>query len=89
MPLAAIRTCNGLILQTVVDQETALRDHQAVEYRLRVPEGESELRVTLAYTDPPTTARLAIDGDFADNKHEVACGRPKLLLSYSREDSGV
>jgi hypothetical protein len=36
----------------VVDQEMALRDHEAVEYRLRVPEGESELRATLAYTDP-------------------------------------
>jgi hypothetical protein len=36
----------------IVDQETPLRDHQAVEYRLRVPEKEPELRVTLAYTDP-------------------------------------
>ena len=43
----------------VVDQETALRDHQAVEYRLRVPEGESELRVTLAYTDPLGTTAAA------------------------------
>jgi hypothetical protein len=36
----------------VVDQESALHDHQAVEYRLRVAEGEPELRATLAYTDP-------------------------------------
>ena len=43
----------------VVDQETALHDHQAVEYRLQVPEGESELRVTLAYTDPLGTTATA------------------------------
>jgi len=43
----------------VVDQEMALRDHQAVEYRLRVPEGEPELRVTLAYTDPLGTTATA------------------------------
>jgi serine protease AprX len=43
----------------VVDQETALRDHQAAEYRLQVPEGESELRVTLAYTDPLGTTAAA------------------------------
>jgi serine protease AprX len=43
----------------VVDQEMALRDHQAIEYRLRVPEGESELRVTLAYTDPLGTTAAA------------------------------
>src|SRR5262249_39907453 len=36
----------------VVDQGIALHDHQAVEYRLRVAEGEAELRATLAYTDP-------------------------------------
>jgi hypothetical protein len=36
----------------VVDQETELRDHQAVKYRLQVPKGEPELRATLAYTDP-------------------------------------
>ncbi len=51
----------------VVNQEMALRDHQAVEYRLRVPEGESELRVTLAYTDPlgttATTKALVNDLD--------------------------
>jgi hypothetical protein len=50
----------------VVDQETALRDHQAVEYRLHVPEGESsELRVTLAYTDPlgTTAATKALVND--------------------------
>jgi hypothetical protein len=45
----------------VVDQETALRDHQAVEYRLQVPEGESELRVTLAYTDPIGSTSSAKD----------------------------
>ena len=43
----------------VVDQEMALRDHQAVEYLLRIPEGESELRVTLAYTDPLGTTAAA------------------------------
>jgi serine protease AprX len=43
----------------VVDQETALRDHQAVEYRLRVPENEPELRVTLAWTDPLGTTAAA------------------------------
>ena len=51
----------------VVDQEMALLDHQAVEYRLRVPEGESELLVTLAYTDPlgttATTKALVNDLD--------------------------
>ncbi len=51
----------------VVNQEMALRDHQAVEYRLRVPEGESELRATLAYTDPlgttATTKALVNDLD--------------------------
>jgi subtilase family protein len=51
----------------VVDQEMALGDHQAVEYRPRVPEGESELRVTLAYTDPlgttSTTKALVNDLD--------------------------
>jgi hypothetical protein len=36
----------------VVDQGIALRDHQAAEYRLRVAEGEPELRVTMAYSDP-------------------------------------
>jgi hypothetical protein len=45
----------------VVDQETALRDYQAVEYRLHVPEGESELRVTLAYTDPLGSTSSAKD----------------------------
>ena len=43
----------------VVDQEAALGDRQAVEYRLQVPEGESELRVTLAYTDPLGTTAAA------------------------------
>jgi len=43
----------------IVDQETALRDHQAVEYRPRVPENESELRVTLAWTDPLGTTLAA------------------------------
>ena len=49
----------------VVNQENALRDHQAVEYRLRVPDGESELRVTLAYTDPlgSTSAAKALVND--------------------------
>ena len=48
----------------VVDQEMALCDHQAVEYRLQVPEGESELRVTLAYTDPlGTTATAKASGE--------------------------
>jgi hypothetical protein len=37
----------------VVDQEIALHDHEAVEYHLRVPERETELRVTMVYTDPP------------------------------------
>ena len=45
----------------VVNQEVALRDHQAVEYRLQVPEGESELRVTLAYTDPIGSTSSAKD----------------------------
>jgi hypothetical protein len=45
----------------VVDQEMAPHDHQAVEYRLRVPEGESELRATLAYTDPLGTTSSAKD----------------------------
>ena len=45
----------------VVDLETALRDHQAVEYRLHVPEGESELQVTLAYTDPLGSTSSAKD----------------------------
>lgn len=43
----------------VVDQETALRDHQAAEYRLQVPAGEPELRVTLAYADPLGTTAAA------------------------------
>jgi serine protease AprX len=43
----------------VVNQEMALRDHQAVEYQLRIPEGEPELRVTLAYTDPLCTTATA------------------------------
>jgi serine protease AprX len=43
----------------VVDQETALRDHQVIEYRLRVPEGEPELRATLAWTDPLGTTAAA------------------------------
>jgi hypothetical protein len=43
----------------VVDQETALRDHQAIEYRLRVPEGETELRATLVWTDPLGTTAAA------------------------------
>jgi serine protease AprX len=43
----------------VVDQETALGDHQAIEYRLRVPEGEAELRVTMVYTDPLGTTSAA------------------------------
>jgi serine protease AprX len=43
----------------VVDQEIALRDHQAVEYRLRVPENEPELRVTMVYTDPLGTTAAA------------------------------
>ena len=44
----------------VVDHEIALRDHQAVEYRLRVPENRGpELRVTLAYTDPLGTTATA------------------------------
>jgi hypothetical protein len=43
----------------VVDQEIALHDRQAVEYSLRVGEKETELRATLAYTDPlGTTAAL-------------------------------
>jgi hypothetical protein len=45
----------------VVDQETALRDHEAVEYRLQVQEGESELRATLAYTDPLGSTSSAED----------------------------
>jgi hypothetical protein len=36
----------------VIDQELALHDRQAVEYRLRVDAKEPELRATLAYTDP-------------------------------------
>jgi hypothetical protein len=49
----------------VIDQEVALRHGQAVEYRLRVGEQEPELRVTLAYTDPPglTTAAKALVND--------------------------
>jgi hypothetical protein len=51
----------------VVNQEMVLRDHQAARYRLRVPEGESELRATLAYTDPlgttATTKALVNDLD--------------------------
>jgi hypothetical protein len=49
----------------VVDQEIALRDHQAIEYRLRVPENEPELRVTLAYNDAlgTTTAAKALVND--------------------------
>jgi hypothetical protein len=43
----------------VVDQELALSDRQAVEYRLRVPEGAGELRATLAWTDPPGTTSAA------------------------------
>ena len=43
----------------VVDQEIALCDHQAVEYRLRLPEGEPEFRATLAYTDPLGTTSAA------------------------------
>src|SRR5262249_35838150 len=43
----------------VLDQEIALRDHQAVEYRLRVAENEPELRVTMAYTDPLGTITSA------------------------------
>jgi serine protease AprX len=43
----------------VVDQEIALRDHQAVEYQLRVPENEPELRVTMVYTDPLGTIAAA------------------------------
>lgn len=43
----------------VVNQETALRDHQAIEYRFEVAEGEPELRVTLAYTDPLGTTAAA------------------------------
>lgn len=43
----------------VVDHEIALRDHQAVEYRLRIPENEPELRATLAYTDPLGTIAAA------------------------------
>jgi hypothetical protein len=49
----------------LVDQEIALQDHKAVEYCLRVPEKEPELRVTLAYTDPPgaTTAVKTLVND--------------------------
>jgi hypothetical protein len=49
----------------LVNQETALRDHQAIEYQLQVPEQEPELRVTLAYTDPPgvTSAVKALVND--------------------------
>jgi Subtilase family len=43
----------------IVDQEIALRDHQAIEHRLWVPEGEPELRVTLAWTDPLGTTVAA------------------------------
>jgi hypothetical protein len=39
----------------IADQEIALHDHEAVEYQLRVPDKEPELRVTMAYTDPPGT----------------------------------
>jgi hypothetical protein len=45
----------------VGDQEMALSDHQAVEYRLRVPEGEPELRATLTYTDPLGSTSSAKD----------------------------
>ena len=37
----------------IVDQETALGDRQTVEYQVRVAQGEPELRVTMAYSDPP------------------------------------
>jgi hypothetical protein len=49
----------------VVDQEVALRDHEAMEYRLRVPENEPELRATLVYSDPlgTTTAAKALVND--------------------------
>jgi serine protease AprX len=49
----------------IVDQEIALRDHQAVEYKLRVPENEPELRVTMVYTDPlgTTAATKALVND--------------------------
>jgi hypothetical protein len=43
----------------VVDQEMPLRGHQAVEYRLRVPEDEPNLGVTLTYTDPLGTTASA------------------------------
>ena len=42
----------------VVNQETLLRDRHAVEYQLTVSEAESELRVTLAYTDPLGTTAV-------------------------------
>jgi hypothetical protein len=42
-----------------VDQEIALPDHQAVEYRLRIAENEPDLRVTMAYTDPLGTITAA------------------------------
>jgi hypothetical protein len=42
-----------------VDQEIALPDHQAVEYRLRIAENEPELRVMMAYTDPLGTITSA------------------------------
>jgi hypothetical protein len=48
----------------VIDQELALRDRQAVEYRLRVDEKEPELRATLAYTDPlglTTAAKVLVN----------------------------
>jgi hypothetical protein len=49
----------------VVDQDIAIDDSQAVEYQLRVAEKQPELRVTLAYTDPPaaTTAAKALVND--------------------------
>jgi len=43
----------------IVDQETALRDRQAIEYQLRVAENEPELRVTMVFTDPLGTTAAA------------------------------
>jgi hypothetical protein len=49
----------------VVDEDDAVGGGEATEYRVRVADGEPELRVTLAYTDPPalTAAAKALVND--------------------------
>jgi serine protease AprX len=61
--LKALYDCRNTLF--IVDQDISLRDHQSIEYRLRVAEGQPAFRATLAYSDPPgiTSAAKALVND--------------------------